>query len=120
MSANLREKTGKGKSVNANFLIPLLADNPAFHMIDEKNDFIEALQRYVVEQLRLSSEAPDYNNEAIRIIDARNHLFCNVGCRRTDEEEGIYAIRDLCRVDDDTMEVVPDVMRFRAIAKDLF
>lgn len=89
-------------------------------MINEKQEFIEALHAYVSEQLRLSAEPADYNSEAIRIVDARNHLFANVGRRRTDEELGIYAIRDLCRVDEDTMEVVPDRMRFQAIAKDYF
>ncbi len=89
-------------------------------MIDEKQDFIEALCSYVEEQLRLSPEAPDYNNEAIRIVDARNHLFSNVGRQRTDEERGIYAIRDLCHVDDETMETVPDPMRFKALAKEYF
>lgn len=89
-------------------------------MYDEKKDFVDALEAYVREQLRQSAEAPDYNNESIRIIDARNHLFSNVGRRGTDEEEGIYAIRNLCRVDEDTMEMVPDRMRFASIAKEYF
>lgn len=89
-------------------------------MIDEQNDFVQALEDYVGEQLRLCHEAPDYNNEAIRILDARNHLFSNVGRHGTDEEQGIYAIRDLCHVDEDTMEVVPDRSRFKALAKDYF
>lgn len=89
-------------------------------MIDEQIEFAQALEAYVKEQLRMSHEAPDYNNEAVRILDARNHLFCNVGCHGTDEELGIYAIRDLCRVDEDTMEVIPDHSRFLALAKDYF
>ncbi len=89
-------------------------------MYDEKNEFVDALEAFVSEQLRLCTEAPDYNNESVRIIDARNHLFSNVGRRGTDEEENIYAIRSLCRVDEDTMELVPDRMRFASIAKSFF
>ncbi len=89
-------------------------------MYDDKKEFVDTLEAFVREQLRLCTEAPDYNNESVRIIDARNHLFANVGRRGTDEEEGIYAIRSLCKVDEDTMELVPDRMRFASIAKTYF
>lgn len=48
-------------------------------MLNEENDFIEALEFFLKAELRASAEPADYNNEAIRIIDARNHLFQNVG-----------------------------------------
>ena len=73
-------------------------------------------QFFLKAELRASAEPADYNNEAIRIIDARNHLFQNVGRCGTDEECGIYAIRDLCHVDEDTLETVPDRMRLAALA----
>ena len=85
-------------------------------MLNEENDFIEALEFFLKAELRASAEPADYNNEAIRIIDARNHLFHNVGRCGTDEECGIYAIRDLCHVDEDTLETVPDRMRLAALA----
>lgn len=89
-------------------------------MIDQTTDFVNALESFVKAELRLSMEPADYNNEAIEIIDARNHLFRNVGRQPTDEELGIYAIRDLCHVDEDTMETIPNRMKFRAIAKNYF
>lgn len=87
-------------------------------MFDEKKDFIDALEAFVKAELRASIEPADYNSEAIEIVDARNHLFRNIGRGATDEEHNIYAIRDLCRVDEDTMETVPDRMRFAAIARE--
>lgn len=89
-------------------------------MIDQTTDFVNALESFVKAELRLSMEPADYNNEAIEIIDARNHLFRNVGRQPTDEELGIYAIRDLCHVDEDTMETIPNRMKFLSIAKNYF
>lgn len=89
-------------------------------MIDQTTDFVDALERYVQAELRASMEPADYNNEAIEVVDARNHLFRNVGRQTTDEELGIYAIRDLCHVDEVTLETVPNRMKFRAIARNYF
>lgn len=90
-----------------------------FPVIDERKDFIDALESFLLSELRSSLEPAEYNAEAIEIIDARNHLFRNVGRRGTDEELGIYDIRDLLRIDEDTMETIPDRGRFAAIAKEL-
>lgn len=89
-------------------------------MLDEKADFVDALESFLKTQLEASTEPAEYNTEAIRIVDARNHLFTNVGRHRTDEEAGIYALRSLCHIDEDTLETVPDRMRIMAIAKDFF
>ena len=89
-------------------------------MIDQTTDFVNALESFVKAELRLSMEPADYNNEAIEIIDARNHLFRNVSRQSTDEESGIYAIRDLCQVDEDTMETIPNRMKFLSIARTYF
>ena len=35
-----------------------------------------------------------------------------------DEEQGIYALRDLCALDDETMEWRPDRARCAAVARD--
>lgn len=89
-------------------------------MWNPKADFVDALENYVKAELRVSGEPADYNTDAIRIVDARNHLFSNVGRQQTDQELGIYAIRDLCRVDENTLETVPDRMRFQSIAREYF
>ena len=89
-------------------------------MIDQTTDFVNALESFVKAELRLSMEPADYNNEASEIIDARNRLFRNVGRQSTDEELGIYAIRDLCQVDEDTMETIPNRMKFLSIARTYF
>lgn len=88
-------------------------------MLDERTDFINALESYVLSELRQSAVPADYHNGSVQIADARNHLFRNAGVGGTDEELGIYALRDLCRVDEDTMELVPNRQRFAAIAKEL-
>lgn len=87
-------------------------------MLNERTDFIEALVAFIYEELRHSDEEADYNREAIQIVDVRNHLFRNVGPHLTDEETGIYAIRELCRLDDDTFNTVPDRERIAAIARE--
>ena len=87
-------------------------------MLNEKEDFIEALYDFVRAELRDSATPADYNGESVQIIDARNHLFRNAGPCGTDEEAGVYTLRDLCRVDEDTMETVPNRQRFAAIAKE--
>lgn len=87
-------------------------------MINEKAEFVDALDRFIQSELRHSSEPADYNTESIEIVDARNHLFRNVGNKGTDEELGFFAIRDLCHLDEDTMEFVPNRMRLAAIARE--
>lgn len=86
--------------------------------ISELDDFSAALLSYVEAALRASSEMPDYCQEAVRIVDARNHLFAAVGPHLTDEEHGIYALRDLCALDDDTMELRPDRHRCATVGRD--
>lgn len=84
----------------------------------EQEDFVAALLRYVDASLRASGEAVDYCQEAVQVVDARNHLFCSAGVHATDEEHGIYALRDLCALDEDTMELRPDRARCAAVARD--
>lgn len=87
-------------------------------MLNEKEDFVEALARYVDDALRHAAGGGDYISGAVQIVDARNHLFREAGNRSTDEEAGIYALRDLCRVDEDTLDTVPNRQRFAAIARE--
>lgn len=86
----------------------------------ETEDFADALLSYVEAALRASGETADYSQETVRIIDARNHLFASAGIHRTDEERGIYALRDLCALDDESMELRPDRAKCRAVARDYF
>lgn len=87
-------------------------------MINEKEDFINALESYVLGELHRTSCPADYNNESLQIVDARNHLFCNVGSVGTDEERAIFALRDLCCINEDSMELVPNRQRLATIAKE--
>lgn len=86
-------------------------------MYNDKADFVAAFERYISEELRTSIEPPEYNKDAIEIVDARNHYFRNVGHKPTDEENNVYSISDLCCVDEESFEIVPNVMKLRAIAR---
>lgn len=86
----------------------------------DRTDFVRALERYVAERLRLSTEPPEYNHEALRIVDARNHLFADAGVCETDEEHDIYTLRALCRIDEETLEVVPNRERLERLARHYF
>ncbi len=89
-------------------------------MTDEIRDFVDALERYVLDALRQSGQPADYNVEALCVVDARNHLFRPAGKRPTDEATDVYALRDLCHVDEDTLDVVPDRVRLAAVARNYF
>lgn len=82
------------------------------------DDFATALLSYTEATLRASGEQPDYCQEAVRIVDAHNHLFASAGAHLTDEEHGIYALRDLCALDETTMELRPDRLRCLAVGRD--
>lgn len=82
------------------------------------DDFATALLTYAQAALRTSGEQADYCQEAVRILDARNHVFASAGVHRTDEEHGIYALRDLCALDEDTMELRPDRLRCLSVGRD--
>lgn len=89
-------------------------------MYNDTDEFVNALDSFVRAELRLSMQPADYNNEAVQIVDARNHLFRNVGVCATDEEEDVYAIRELCHVDEDTLDLMPNRMKLQAIARNYF
>ena len=86
----------------------------------DTTDFIEALTAYVREALRSADEAPEYNRSAVRIADARNHIFRDAGYMQTDEEADTYALRDLCRVDEVTLSLIPDAERINRVARNYF
>ena len=56
----------------------------------------------------------------MQIVDARNGLFRSAGIRTTDEEHDIYELRSLCRLDEETLELVPDEGRLRSLALGYF
>ena len=86
----------------------------------DKKEFSEALLRFVRNEIKASGKPADYNNEAVEVVDARNHIFKNAGVRGTDESLDIYAIRDLCHVEEESMEIVPDIQRILGIARNYF
>lgn len=85
-----------------------------------KREFIDALLAYVAAALAAADGADDYCREAVRIVDARNCLFRPAGRRTTDEADDVFALRDLCRLDEDTLELVPDEGRVASIARNFF
>ncbi len=89
-------------------------------MTNEEKEFIDALESYVRTVLQTGTTVPDYNADSVRIVDARNHLFATVKGIYPDEAAGIYPLRGLCRVDEETLEMLPDRQRMAAVARDYF
>lgn len=83
-------------------------------------DFCQALLDHVSHSLARMNGDAEYSQEAVRIIDARNYLFGTLESAHTDEENGIYAIRDLCILDDMTMLFHPDLHKIQAVARNYF
>ncbi len=89
-------------------------------MIEDIDEFAKSLESYVGAALAELGETADYCTEALQVLDARNHLFTLVGKRPTDESDDVYALRDLCRIDEETMELRPDRGRIQAVARNFF
>lgn len=89
-------------------------------IMDERSDFIDALLRYATAQLSHQDRMADYCRGAIKILDARNHLFTFVFVDNTDEENAVYALRDLCRVDPDTLDTIVDRAKIASLARTYF
>lgn len=85
-------------------------------MENEINDFVEALARFVERELSREPD-PVYSQKAVKIDDARNHIFRIVEPARTDESEDLYALADLCRMDEDNLQAVPNRGRMLRIAR---
>ena len=84
---------------------------------EQAAEFARALCRYVAQVLR--EQDGEYVRGAVKVADARNHLFVPLPHRGTDESEDIYALADLCHVDED-MQTVPDMNRAMAVARNYF
>lgn len=87
-------------------------------MTPEKETFVRELCAFV--RASLPRDGADYVREAVQIVDARNTLFRLVGDKNTDEEHDIYALVSLCRLDEDTLDLVPDEGRVRSLARHYF
>ena len=85
-------------------------------MEKETDSFLEALTRFVEQTLAQESD-PIYSQKAIRIADARNHIFHLVEPAQTDEAEDTYTLADLCRLDEDSMQAMPNRGRMLRIAR---
>ena len=86
-------------------------------MGDEVREFAEALCRHVAQEL--VGQEGEYVTSAVKIVDARNHLFRTFPEGVTDEAADTYALRDLCHLADD-MEIVPDMNRALGVARNFF
>ncbi|MBR1889108.1 MAG: hypothetical protein IJ816_00540 [Alloprevotella sp.] len=83
-------------------------------------DFVEALADFCERCLLESNYDSEYSNEAIRILDARNHLFRKQTASATDEEHDIYMLRDLLRIDESTLDFRVNRQRILSIARNYF
>lgn len=81
--------------------------------------FIVALESHIADALSRIGDI-EYCQEAVKIIDARNHIFKILPIAASDEEHSVFALRDLCRLDEETMSWHVDINRLRAIARDFF
>lgn len=88
-------------------------------MNEDKQRFIDSMAQFVDEALRRADEGRDYVRGSVSIVDARNCLFRLSAAGETDEEEGRYALRELCRPNDD-MDIVPDPGRIERVARYYF
>lgn len=77
-------------------------------------EFVNELYAFVAGELR-QREDMAYCRDRVKVVDARNHLFRCDDKGDTDEAEDKYALKDLCRLDDD-MQYVPDRQRMQRIA----
>ena len=84
---------------------------------DQAANFARALCRYVAHELR--NQDGEYVRGAVKVADARNHLFMPQPHQGTDESTDIYALADLCHVDED-MQTVPDMNRALGVARNYF
>ncbi len=90
--------------------------NTKLHIMQEEiNDFVDALSRFVADRLLMETDMT-YCQEAVKITDARNHIFHKITCAATDESEDIYALRDLCYTDEE-MKTQPNRQRMVRIAR---
>lgn len=89
-------------------------------MIDTQR-FISALTAHVAEVIRREGNDVEYCTEAVQILDAHNILLKSLTHHHTDEQEGIYTIRELSRLrDDGSFLYQPDVQRITRIAQHYF
>lgn len=86
-------------------------------MAEEIENFVVALKYFVSMELAAVGGEEEYCRDAVQVLDAHNLLFRNVGRHSTDEVENIYALRELCRIDEENFNLVPDEGRIRSVAR---
>lgn len=82
-----------------------------------RQEFASALCQHVAELLREQDCA--YPQGAVHVIDARNHIFVDLPTQSTDEAADVYALADLCHVDE-SMDTLPDMNRALSVARNYF
>lgn len=86
----------------------------------DKQRFIEGLTRFVAEALHRADEGGDYIRGSVQVLDARNVLFRLSPLHSTDEEQDRYALRELCKVDDESLQTIPDAGHIERVARNYF
>ena len=102
----------------AYFCYSILYNHTMIAQPDEINDFVDELYAFVRAALTEGGEPADYHKGAVQVVDAHMRLFVLLDNHGTDEQLGIVALRELCRIDELTLEMVPDRMKMKALAHD--
>ena len=84
---------------------------------EQIEEFALALCRHV--ERELDRQDGEYARGAVRVTDARNLFFQTLPHQVTDEGADIYALADLCYIDEN-MNTVADLHKARAVAKNYF
>ncbi|MBR1732671.1 MAG: hypothetical protein IJ729_02870 [Alloprevotella sp.] len=89
-------------------------------MPNGQQDFMDALAAHVRNALGGGGTVADYSTEAVKVVDARNHLFRTIRSGTTDEADDTYALRELCRIDEETLDYTVDYGKLAAVARNYF
>ncbi len=87
-------------------------------------EFAEELCKFIQSYLR--EENGTYISGAIKVLDARNHLFQYLPDQSTDESMDIYSLSELCEIgldeegDFTSFETQPSMHRALSIARNYF
>lgn len=80
--------------------------------------FAQALCAHLRTALETHGQSADYTQLAVKIIDAHNYWFQTLPSQLTDEENNIYAFRELCTLDEESFTLLPNLQRCLALGRD--
>ncbi len=86
-------------------------------MDEQIENFVRALSVFLLREA--GEDGLEYTHDSVRIVDAWNCVFQNVGVKGTDEEKDIYAMASLCHLDEN-LNSVPDEKKLLGLARAYF